>query len=1262
MGKPKVKKSEETNRQFDSDTKCSSKQQTAEKGNEWPDWLPDGWDMEVRTRKSGPLMGSGYKCYIDSLNGNKFYSKPEVLRYLETTKGNNCTSKKKKFTRTHFPSKEGEKHINKHSPSKEEEKRTNKHSPSKEDEKCTNKHSTSKEEAKCNDKHSPNKEEEKCTNSSQHSPNKDGEKCINMHSPSNAVGEKSTVEDLPLGWIKEVKIRKNGNGIKKDWFYTDPVSGYVFRSKMDVLRYLESGDIGKCAIKPSRSQYQDEDILTPSPAAKRQKPKQSTPLQKIVAKELVDRSSLELPDVNNSRKGRHVNVPSEIMVARNTSGGSVVKMHSLEDGAANSPEMKKTSEAVLKYESLKVNHSNNSISKNNFNVGHRFSRRLAGIEPVKLADNVINDQTLLFPKRNLRKNRTTLGTDMENKSSQHFNGVTKIEQPEAMNTGQTISEVVFKEQPHQLEKDKTEGNKPEIHTNSNKSSKKKELLIPCRASKRLAGSERGLMNSIFCEKASKYKSQRSKEVPAELQQSEGGLVTECTDHAPINGESGNKRRKSPKVLPVADNQLEKLEADDEKSEPPLSFAFHYSWSDPCLEFAINTLTGVLPPIENSVDNRSSTVLETDIQKPPFDNSTGSRGSQNNSVDNGPTTIHETDIQKTLFDKVTVKKDSQNNSTGNVTRSRDKNPLVQSNKSKRKKEAKVPMRLSKRLAGLEPEASPSDKALEYSSRKSCKEEPSASATVLLTNGASHHLYAGEETKLTHNESDSLKPEVVGESSRKRSKSYDAQTVPKEQHLEKVEAKSIGDDRSKHPLPFGESWSDPCLEFAFKTLTGALPVDSAAQIFKVTTPDVNDPPNSELHGRAKTSINGKARDNSNQSQNKKGCNMNGQPSELLLGQLELRTSSISGKNVPKFNTGESHSHESNIIRNLFEEPLYVDDPRNNELHGRVTTSINGKSHDNSNQSQNKKEHNMNGQPSELLLGQPELRTSSISSNNVPKLTTEDSHSHESNIIRSLFGEYVDDPPNNELHGRATTIINGEAHDNSNPSQIKKERNMDGQPSELLLGQPELRTTSISGEDVPKFTTGESHNHESNIIRSLFGEPLYVEAGNPTQLLHHPRTNGNSQIHEEPIKNNGQVAEGEFRTTEPPSPLQTETLNHDNAELQFCESFMNSWSDPCLEFAFKTLTGVIPVEENLAIQGSIEEPANFHEGRDGGLALPDFGSSSFSQSDFSFHYDTGVNPMPGQQSSMSSSFPSLSLHGCSGVDPQQQYSQCNINFQRR
>ncbi|KAI5427553.1 hypothetical protein KIW84_032815 [Lathyrus oleraceus] len=72
----------------------------------------------------------------------------------------------------------------------------------------------------------------------------------------------------------------------------------------------------------------------------------------------------------------------------------------------------------------------------------------------------------------------------------------------------------------------------------------------------------------------------------------------------------------------------------------------------------------------------------------------------------------------MIDNVTRRsKDSQSNLLDNVTRGRDENASVQSNESKRKKEVKVPMRLSKRLAGVEPEAKPSDKALEYSSKKS-----------------------------------------------------------------------------------------------------------------------------------------------------------------------------------------------------------------------------------------------------------------------------------------------------------------------------------------------------------------------------------------------------------------------------------------------------------------------------------------------------------------------------------------------------------------
>jgi hypothetical protein len=35
-------------------------------------------------------------------------------------------------------------------------------------------------------------------------------------------------------------------------FYIDPISGYEFRSLKDVHRYLETGDIDQCAMKPKK--------------------------------------------------------------------------------------------------------------------------------------------------------------------------------------------------------------------------------------------------------------------------------------------------------------------------------------------------------------------------------------------------------------------------------------------------------------------------------------------------------------------------------------------------------------------------------------------------------------------------------------------------------------------------------------------------------------------------------------------------------------------------------------------------------------------------------------------------------------------------------------------------------------------------------------------------------------------------------------------------------------------------------------------------
>lgn len=40
-------------------------------------------------------------------------------------------------------------------------------------------------------------------------------------------------------------------------YYLDPVTGYEFRSKPDVLRFLETGDITSCKMKPKKRDVND---------------------------------------------------------------------------------------------------------------------------------------------------------------------------------------------------------------------------------------------------------------------------------------------------------------------------------------------------------------------------------------------------------------------------------------------------------------------------------------------------------------------------------------------------------------------------------------------------------------------------------------------------------------------------------------------------------------------------------------------------------------------------------------------------------------------------------------------------------------------------------------------------------------------------------------------------------------------------------------------------------------------------------------------
>jgi hypothetical protein len=334
--------------------------------------------------------------------------------------------------------------------------------------------------------------------------------------------------------------------------------------------------------------------------------------------------------------------------------------------------------------------------------------------------------------------------------------------------------------------------------NSNKSKKKKEFNMPCRSSKRLAGLEpEQVVNSVSSQQAFQVSTRKFSESGAgpdaglascslsngASEQPKDGQETVNEHHASkdlnnsLHGEPSEKSKKPLENEAASKEQLEVLETetmDDEKQEQQPYCPFVNSWSDPCLEFAIKTLTGALP-LEDTTNNRPVKIPQNE-----------------NALEGG------------------IKKSS------NRTR-------VNVKKSKNKKELIVPPRSSGRLAGFEPEvvanSISSKRALQNESRKSHESE--AFPPVVLADGPSQQLESGLAMEpAAHHTSTNLNTPLLGESSNKSKEPLEAQVVSKETPQMPQSEIMI---EPQFSFPFGDSWSDPCLEFAFKTLTGVIPVE-------------------------------------------------------------------------------------------------------------------------------------------------------------------------------------------------------------------------------------------------------------------------------------------------------------------------------------------------------------------------------------------------------------------------------------------------------
>ncbi|RCV32751.1 hypothetical protein SETIT_7G028500v2 [Setaria italica] len=201
-----------------------------------PGWLPDGWIMEV-CRDDG---GSIYRCYTSPVSGCTFTSKMETLDYLfsgmeermlesqESAEDNELLG-----SHTWLPGgwlievRAGGKKMNKmykfyfHPP--------------------TGMRFLSKAEVL----HYVN--EGKISAS-------DMDVLCDTRTDDNILAHVEFNPDgLPDGWVKETIFRNCNDGIRKDPYYTDPISRRVFRTLKSVLSYLGTGEISKHAYLPRRN-------------------------------------------------------------------------------------------------------------------------------------------------------------------------------------------------------------------------------------------------------------------------------------------------------------------------------------------------------------------------------------------------------------------------------------------------------------------------------------------------------------------------------------------------------------------------------------------------------------------------------------------------------------------------------------------------------------------------------------------------------------------------------------------------------------------------------------------------------------------------------------------------------------------------------------------------------------------------------------------------------------------------------------------------
>lgn len=459
-------------------------------------------------------------------------------------------------------------------------------------------------------------------------------------------------------------------------------------------------------------------------------------------------------------------------------------------------------------------------------------------------------------------------------------------------------------------------------------------------------------------------------------------------------------------------------------------------------------------------------------------------------------------------------------------------LKNSNKSEDKKKLSLPRRTSKRLAGHEPELVVDNVSIERvcknKTAESCKSE-AISTVDLASNGLAAEVSKNLNAGPIINMANCVSSEVNNSSKEAQSqkiKPLRNKVIPGQQ-MQKMESTKSNDDKSESNLSFLYSQLDSCLEFAFKTVTGEIPVDGITDNKPVSTPAAD-----VLQGK-----------------------------RLELTNMET----CSAKNV-----------ESNSIK-----------------------------------SKKKKELNLPRRSSKRLAGfEPELVPDSTVSERALFNATRKFKVSEAAADAGLYPSSLKDGVSHCLDARHITTLAHHADINFPLPE---------QSSTMTENPLELQSVSERQSQQANNDKSEGQHQQLKNVKPEW-QPQQCENENLKWLP--------QQMENEMPEGQAQQMENE-NSVKQPQQVQNKKMNNENSESHPVFPFEDPWSDPCVEFAFKTLTGAIPVDDNLAIHDYFQHQLYASQIQTVSKPdLPDLSMHSFSQTDVSFQFDVAEKQTTTQQ----------------------------------